>query len=142
MSGGKNQDIPFAGNLTILSEAEETCYLYELIEMLTTQFEACMTAIASPGRENIMDDILQYIGHNYNKNLKLGTIAELFGYNSSYLGKVFINQLGRVLMLILMRCGFLIQNYCCLTRNIRFMRLRRWWGIRMWIIFIRNLRNM
>lgn len=91
----ENTDIPFAGNLTILSEAEETCYLYELIEMLTTQFEACMTAIASPSRENIMDDILQYIDHNYNKNLKLGTIAELFGYNSSYLGKVFHKSTGK-----------------------------------------------
>lgn len=91
----ENVDMPFAGNLTILSEAEETCYLYELIEMLTTQFEACMAAIASPSRENIMDDILQYIDHNYNKNLKLGTIAELFGYNSSYLGKVFHKSTGK-----------------------------------------------
>lgn len=91
----ENIDIPFAGNLTILSEAEETCYLYELIEMLTTQFEACVAAIASPSRENIMDDILQYIDHNYNKNLKLGTIAELFGYNSSYLGKVFHKSTGK-----------------------------------------------
>ena len=91
----ESTDIPFAGNLTILSEAEETCYFYELIEMLTTQFEACMAAIASPSRENIMDDILQYIDHNYNKNLKLGTIAELFGYNSSYLGKVFHKSTGK-----------------------------------------------
>ena len=91
----ENVDIPFAGNLTILSEAEETCYLYELIDMLKTQFEACIAAIASPSRENIMDDILQYIDHNYNKNLKLGTIAELFGYNSSYLGKVFHKSTGK-----------------------------------------------
>lgn len=91
----ENVDIPFAGNLTILSEAEETCYLYELIDMLTTQFEACIAAIASPSKENIMDDILQYIDHNYNKNLKLGTIAELFGYNSSYLGKVFHKSTGK-----------------------------------------------
>ena len=63
--------------------------------MLTTQFEACIAAIASPSKENIMDDILQYIDHNYNKNLKLGTIAELFGYNSSYLGKVFHKSTGK-----------------------------------------------
>lgn len=91
----ENVDIPFAGNLTILSEAEETCYLYELIDILRSQFEACITAIASPSRENIMDDILQYIEHNYNKTLKLGTIAELFGYNSSYLGKVFRKSTGK-----------------------------------------------
>jgi len=88
-------DVPFASNLTILSEVEEKFYLYEIIQMFTVQFEACITAIASPSRENIMDDILQYIEHNYNKTLKLGTIAELFGYNSSYLGKVFHKSTGK-----------------------------------------------
>lgn len=42
----------------------------------------------------IIDDILYYINHNYRENLKLETIAPLFGYNSSYLGKIFTREVG------------------------------------------------
>ena len=54
-----------------------------------------MNAIDSPSRESVMDGILNYIHHNYQENLKLGSIAELFGYNSSYLGKVFSKTTGK-----------------------------------------------
>lgn len=41
-----------------------------------------------------MDEVLYYIHHNYKENLKLENIAPLFGYSSSYLGKVFSKKLG------------------------------------------------
>lgn len=41
-----------------------------------------------------MDDIIHYIKHNYMDNIKLETIAPLFGYNSSYLGKIFNKKVG------------------------------------------------
>lgn len=41
-----------------------------------------------------MDEVLYYIHHNYRENLKLETIASLFGYNSSYLGKIFNKRVG------------------------------------------------
>lgn len=44
--------------------------------------------------ENVMDEVLYYIHHNYRENLKLENIAPLFGYSSSYLGKVFNKKLG------------------------------------------------
>ena len=59
------------------------------------QFELCINAIGSPTRESVIDGILLYIAHNYQENLKLGTLAELFGYNSSYLGKVFTKATGK-----------------------------------------------
>lgn len=90
-----NMDIPFPNNTAIISTIEEKCYLYEIMQFFTIQFEMCMNAIGSPTRESVMDDILQYIQHNYEKNLKLGTIADLFGYNSSYLGKVFNKTVGK-----------------------------------------------
>lgn len=43
---------------------------------------------------SILDDILHYINDNYNRNLKLETIAPLFGYNSAYLGKIFSKLVG------------------------------------------------
>ena len=44
--------------------------------------------------ENVLDEVLYYIHRNYRENLKLETIAPLFGYSSSYLGKIFSKKLG------------------------------------------------
>ena len=43
----------------------------------------------------MLDDILYYIGHNYQESIKLETLAPLFGYNSSYLGKLFKDKIGQ-----------------------------------------------
>ena len=51
-------------------------------------------AIGNNSTESIFDDILFYIKHNYQKSLKLETLAPLFGYNSSYLGKLFSQKTG------------------------------------------------
>lgn len=88
-------EIPFPNNAAIISTIEEKYYLYEILDFFTLQFEMCMNAIGSPTRESVMDGILHYIQYNYQENLKLGTIAELFGYNSSYLGKVFHKTTGK-----------------------------------------------
>ena len=90
-----NLDIPCPGNAAIISTIEEKYYLYEILQFFSLQFEMYMNAIGTPTRENVINDILLYIEHNYRENLKLGTIAELFGYNSSYLGKVFHKTMGK-----------------------------------------------
>ena len=48
-----------------------------------------------PQRESVLDDILYYIDNNYQTNIKLETIAPLFGYNSAYLGKIFTKATGQ-----------------------------------------------
>lgn len=48
-----------------------------------------MNASGNPSRNTILDDVIFYINHNYRDNIKLETIAPLFGYNSAYLGKIF-----------------------------------------------------
>ena len=48
----------------------------------------------NPSRDSILDDILYYIDSNYHNNIKLETIAPLFGYNSAYLGKLFTKAIG------------------------------------------------
>lgn len=45
--------------------------------------------------ESVLDDILYYIDNNYQTNIKLETIAPLFGYNSAYLGKIFTKATGQ-----------------------------------------------
>ena len=53
-----------------------------------------MSALGNSSRKSVLDDILHYIDHNYSQNLKLEMIAPLFGYNSSYLGKIFTKSVG------------------------------------------------
>lgn len=93
--GYGNLDTLFPNNAAIIYTIEEKYYLYEILDFFNLQFEMCMNAIGSPTRTSVLDNILQYIRHNYQEDLKLGTIAELFGYNSSYLGKVFTKTTGK-----------------------------------------------
>lgn len=89
-----NVEIPFPTNAAIIELAENKYYLYEIIQFFSEQFEMCMNAVGSPSSESVLDDILHYIRHNFRENLKLETIAPLFGYNSSYLGKIFTRKVG------------------------------------------------
>jgi len=45
--------------------------------------------------ENTMQKLIYYIGNNYGSDLKLEYLAELFNYNSAYLGKSFKNHTGK-----------------------------------------------
>ncbi len=87
-------NIPFPGNAEIIRQIDEKYYLYEIILLFTEQFEMIMRAIGNPSSDNVMDDIIHYIEHNYMDNIKLENIAPLFGYNSSYLGKIFNKKVG------------------------------------------------
>lgn len=89
-----NMDIPFSSNTAIIDFIEKQYYLYEILQFFSEHFDICMNAIGSPSGKSIIDDILYYIDHNYQENLKLETIAPLFGYNSSYLGKLFTKEAG------------------------------------------------
>lgn len=89
-----NANIPFPGNAEIIKLISEKYYLYEIILFFTEQFEIIMRAIGNPSSSGVMDDIIHYIEHNYMDNIKLETIAPLFGYNSSYLGKIFNKKVG------------------------------------------------
>lgn len=87
-------DIPFPGNGDIIEFINQKYYLYEIILFFTEQFEMIIRSIGNPSSEGVMDDIIRYIEHNYMDNIKLENIAPLFGYNSSYLGKIFSKKVG------------------------------------------------
>ncbi len=87
-------NIPFASNSEIIQLIENKYFLYEIILFFTEQFEIIMSLIGSSTRDSVLDDILHYIKHNYTKNITLENIAPLFGYNSSYLGKIFNKKVG------------------------------------------------
>lgn len=87
-------DIPFDSNQDIIAFISQQHYLYEITDYFAEQFETVMSSIGNSSRDSVLDDILYYIEHNYPSNLKLEGIAALFGYNSSYLGKIFNKSVG------------------------------------------------
>ena len=89
-----NAPIPFAGNTDMIRLIQSRIYLYEILLFFTEQFEAMISAKAHSSRESVLDDILHYINHNYADNITLENIAPLFGYNSSYLGRIFSKKMG------------------------------------------------
>ena len=86
--------LPFDSNSEIIAFINEQHYLYEIIVYFSRCFEELMASLGNSSRDSVIDDIIYYIDHNYNTNLKLETIASLFGYNSSYLGKIFTKTVG------------------------------------------------
>lgn len=89
-----NSDIAFPGNAEIIDYINNRYYLYEIMLYFTEQFDMIIRTIGNPSSEGVLDDIMHYIEHNYMDNIKLETIAPLFGYNSSYLGKIFNKKAG------------------------------------------------
>ncbi len=87
-------DIPFPTNSSVIELIDRKYYLYEILLFFSEQFEMIINAIGNFSSDSILDDIVYYIDHNYRENIKLETIAPLFGYNSSYLGKIFNKKLG------------------------------------------------
>lgn len=89
-----NAPISFAGNADMIQLIQSKNYLYEILQFFTEQFEAMISATGHSSRESVLDDILHYIHHNYADNITLENIAPLFGYNSSYLGRIFSRKMG------------------------------------------------
>ena len=86
--------IPFPAHAQAIRRIAEASCLREIMDFLREQSELFMEAAGSPDRNSVLDDILYYIDHNYQSNIRLETIAPLFGYNSAYLGKIFNQTVG------------------------------------------------
>lgn len=69
-------------------------YLCQSIDYLTKQLLKAVSYIADASQASPVERICSYIDANYASPLKLESIAELFGYNSAYLGKLFARETG------------------------------------------------
>lgn len=90
----RNVDIPFMANASVIDLLDRKYYLYEIIAFLAEQFDLWTHCVGYSSGENVLDEVLYYIQNNYQENIKLEAIAPLFGYNSSYLGKIFSKKIG------------------------------------------------
>lgn len=88
-------DTVFPADKNILDSFEQCIYLHQIIELLTREFDSCINAIGTSNRDSVLDEILHYIHHNYASNITLEDISQLFGYNRSYLGKIFSKKMGQ-----------------------------------------------
>lgn len=79
---------------SVIHKIYEKRNLFELLEYLKSEFINISRKISNTNSENTMKRILNYIQKNYNKELKLELLAEIFNYNSAYLGKMFKNYTG------------------------------------------------
>lgn len=85
---------PFESNSAVIEFVGSRNYLYEILHFLAEQFEMTMNAMGSDSTDAVLNDVIFYIDHNFQNNIKLDTIAPLFGYNSAYLGKIFSKTVG------------------------------------------------
>ncbi|MGN1368360.1 MAG: response regulator [Aristaeellaceae bacterium] len=86
--------LPLRSNSEIIRQIGKMHRLTDIICFFSEQFERIMDALGSSSRSSVLDDVLRYIRRNFRSNLTLETIAPLFGYNSSYLGKLLSKHVG------------------------------------------------
>lgn len=69
--------------------------LHEIISHMEHIFLLAANRIHSISNDNIVQKVRNYLDMNYGKStLRLEMISDIFGYNSSYLGKIFTRETG------------------------------------------------
>lgn len=86
--------ISFYSNSSIIRHISQANYLDDILDFMSSRFDMIMSSTGTSTRDSVLDDVLHYIHHNYATNITLEGIAPLFGYNHSYLGKIFRKKLG------------------------------------------------
>ena len=75
--------------LSVVAEIYEQPDLRSLRQMLEDRLLGLTERISTFSSESAVKQILDFVERHYAENLKLETLAELFNYNSGYLGKMF-----------------------------------------------------
>ncbi|MDE7176892.1 MAG: response regulator [Lachnospiraceae bacterium] len=87
-------EFEMAGSKDLTSHLSYDRYLCDSISYLNDQFQKAISFIRNESRKKPCQRICQYIDRNYSAPLKLNTLADLLGYNSAYLGKLFFREMG------------------------------------------------
>lgn len=84
----------FDSNSAIINLIESRNFLYEIVAYFKQQFTQIMERIGVSSSDNVIHNLLQYVQANYSSKLTLEQLAGQFGYNSSYLGRLFAEKQG------------------------------------------------
>lgn len=85
----------FQSRTEIVDKIYSSKNLNEIIKYFFEVFNEVSSMICDGSSKNTTKRLLNYIHTNYYKNLKLEGISRLFGYNSSYLGQLFKENVGK-----------------------------------------------
>ncbi len=85
-------------NITDIDETIEhvkrSTSLDELIKYIEIYLSDISRVVGLSTSDHVIKRIYAYMERNYHKNIKLESIAQLFNYNSAYLGKLFKKEIG------------------------------------------------
>lgn len=87
-------EFELAGSKALSTRLSYDRYLCDSIAYLNDQLQKAIRYIRNEDHKNPCRRICQYIDVNYSSPLKLSDIAGLLGYNSAYLGKLFMREMG------------------------------------------------
>lgn len=65
-----------------------------LIKLVGDYCRRLSEIIGASSSDNVIKRMYAYMENNYDRDLKLETIAKMFNYNSAYLGKIFKKEIG------------------------------------------------
>lgn len=82
-------------NKIIIEEIYSKNSLHEVIKFLIDKFSNISKYVASNSKGKGIKRIIKYVDNKYYSDLKLEGLAEIFNYNSSYLGKLFKDTTGK-----------------------------------------------
>lgn len=81
-------------NLAIIEEIHSKGSLHDIINFLIDELSFISKTIDVTSSDTGIKRIIKYVDNKYYCDLKLETLAEIFSYNSSYLGKLFKDNTG------------------------------------------------
>lgn len=87
-------DIPFKTSAEIIKMVENATHLAEITDFILQESKRMIQSISDFSGDGILEAVLGFINHHYDQDLKLKTLAQKFGYNSSYLGQIFSQKYG------------------------------------------------
>ncbi|AGF54090.1 two-component system response regulator YesN [Clostridium saccharoperbutylacetonicum] len=84
-----SSEIKIINNEEIIKNIYNQLSLKSTIDYLIKNFTDISNQIGTNSSDNIIKRVTGYINRNYYKDIKLESLAEIFNYNSAYLGKLF-----------------------------------------------------
>ena len=81
-------------NQEFLGDIYKSKSLKELNEIVTEKLKEISEELDKARPDSIINKIIDYINRNYSSDIKLDSIANIFNYSSSYLGKMFKSYTG------------------------------------------------
>ncbi len=85
----KNDMTAFSSESASVRQIDEAPSLHAALDFLARQFLAFSAQVHTNSADDVVTRVQRYIDRNCAQPLKLEELAPLFGYNASYLGKLF-----------------------------------------------------